>query len=1089
MPFIRKIATVNLNAINTDVKKSLLKDFIWLNDLDIVFVQELAFENFSFLNSHEAIVNISEDGKGTGILLRKNIQFSNVILNTNGRISSICVDSTNFINIYAHSGSNHKKERDELFSESILIHLAHGKENVLVGDFNCTLLSNDMSGPTKNFCHGLNNLISSLDLKDVEKTILKSGTTFTFVRGNSKSRLDRYYASADFITQVLDVKTVPLTFSDHHSVILKLNIDDSTNIIYTGKGFWKLNSYFFNNEDSKARFIAMYNGLKNRNSFLNLSTWWNNDFKSKTKYFFKKENQERNQQVNREKSFYYQCLNELFQKQREGERTQDEMKIVKSKIMEIEQRNMNFYRTTYKSCNILENEKLSLYQITSRIKNSSPSKLLSLRYNDEVTSKVSVLKNVLFEHFRNIFEKQPNVNDDYDTIFENITTTLTDEEQDALSKPIEEIELKNAIYSASNNSCPGPDGINYDFYKTFYDLIRDDMLTLFNSYLRDGEYPPALFSAGIITLIPKKGDIHDLNNRRPISMLNTDYKIFTKILWNRLQPLMTKLLGPGQSACITESSCVNNLRILRNILLKAKQSKHFKSILLSIDLEKAFDRVDHEFLWKILEKFGFPENFIACLQKLYKNATSKVLFNGFFTDSFQIQSSVRQGCPLSMALFCLYIEPLIRMLYACVDGCLISNCFVKVIAYADDINMLIRNDHEFDKALELVNYFSIYAKIKVNIVKSQFLRFNNCRSGPHQIKEVERLKVLGVDFYKNFESTVTYNYDDLINKLKYAISLHYRRKLNIYQKAFVLNTYILSKLWYIAQIFPPNNKHIAVIRQICFKFLWLGHFYSTAKNQLYLPIYKGGLALQDIETKTKSLFIKNILFAKKDPNPTCDDFMLNQENNRFITRNAREWIKLANDLKTRTVLNTCKLIYYYLIDLLNIKPRMQIELPNQPWDILFENLDKPFISTSMKTILFVVYNDLVTTKSKMFRHKIAGIDSEYCIVCGNIDTVTHRIRSCQNAKLVWTWITNIIKNRFKIRIADPEELLALQINSSNFRNNGALWLTVKAIQFNIENFGRKDIDWLTDFRSSIRNDRWNNRMSFIKFFKNFLDIC
>lgn len=220
--------------------------------------------------------------------------------------------------------------------------------------------------------------------------------------------------------------------------------------------------------------------------------------------------------------------------------------------------------------------------------------------------------------------------------------------------------------------------------------------------------------------------------------------------------------------------------------------------------------------------------------------------------------------------------------------------------------------------------------------------------------KVEHLKVLGIDFYRNFDLTVTFNYDYLINKIKYAISLHSRRKLNLYQKAFVLNVYVLSKLWYIAQIFPPNNKHIALIRQICFKFLWQGYFYSAAKNELYLPIYKGGLALQDIESKTKSLFIKNLLFTTKDPNPTCDDFMLNQENNRILTRNGREWIKNAIELKSKTNLNTCKLIYNSYIDLLNIKPRMQNELPNLQWETLFENIDKPFISTSTKTILFLV---------------------------------------------------------------------------------------------------------------------------------------
>ena len=88
MTFIRKFATVNLNAISSNLKLSLFKDFVWNNDLDFVFVQEVAVENFIYLSSHTALVNISVDGKGTGILIRKNIQYTNVILNKNGIITS-----------------------------------------------------------------------------------------------------------------------------------------------------------------------------------------------------------------------------------------------------------------------------------------------------------------------------------------------------------------------------------------------------------------------------------------------------------------------------------------------------------------------------------------------------------------------------------------------------------------------------------------------------------------------------------------------------------------------------------------------------------------------------------------------------------------------------------------------------------------------------------------------------------------------------------------------------------------------------------------------------------------------------------------
>lgn len=201
MSYIRKMATVNLNAISTKVKQYLFKEFVWNNDLDVIFMQEVAFENFTFIPTHRALINISTDGKGTGILVRSNIEFSNVVMHTNGRMISCVIDGVNFINVYAHSGSKFKKERETLFTHEILIHLGEFKENIILGDFNCIIDKSDSSSSVKNLCNGLKKLVTELDLFDVQ--LLKgNGRTFTFVRGDSKSRLDRFYGSKNFIEQV-----------------------------------------------------------------------------------------------------------------------------------------------------------------------------------------------------------------------------------------------------------------------------------------------------------------------------------------------------------------------------------------------------------------------------------------------------------------------------------------------------------------------------------------------------------------------------------------------------------------------------------------------------------------------------------------------------------------------------------------------------------------------------------------------------------------------------------------------------------------------------------------------------------------------
>lgn len=1085
MPLIRRIATVNLNAISCTVKKFLLRDFIWNNDLDVVFLQEVAFENFSFIRSHKAIVNISEDGKGTGVLLRTNIDYSNCVLNSNGRITSVCIDNINFINIYAHSGSKFKKERDLLFTQDILIHLAIGKENLLLGDFNCIVNPDDSNSTVKNISIGLKSLISSLNLLDVDKKFHGKNARFTFYRSGSKSRLDRIYSSDTFMRCISNVTTMPLAFSDHHGVTLTYNVDNRLLFNFLGRGYWKLNSFLLNNDDINNRFVSMYNNLKTRNSALDLNYWWNNDFKNSAKRFYKTESFRINQQSTREKSFYYQCLKELFDKQQNGEETFSEMAIVKSKLMQLENTRMNAISYKFKPNTLLSEEKLGLFQISTSINRCSATNILKLRVNGNLTSETSILKETLFKHFKQKFEKSPDTDTDYENVLSYLRNKLDQNDQQSLMDPISVDELKTALIHASKRSSPGLDGLCYEFYSVHFDLLKDDLVNLFNSYLIGGNYPPASFSAGVVTLIPKKGDSYDLDNRRPISMLNSDYKLFAKILWNRLQPMMVKLVGSGQSACITNQSCVENLRTLRNVLIKGNTSKHFKAMILSLDLEKAFDRVDHDFLWAVLEKFAFPAQIIGCLKRLYKNANSKILFNGFCTSSFAIRSSVRQGCPLSMALFVLYIEPLIRMLNENISGCLIDNSFVKLIVYADDINILIRNNHEFDTVLEIVGYFSIYSKIKLNVSKSQYLRINSCPSGPHLIKEVDTLHILGLHINPNFEKLTTLNYNKYINEIKHLLSLHNRRNLNLFQKVWTLNTYIFSKLWYICQVFPPNNKQIATLKSISGRFLWQGYIFKVPRNELYLPVYKGGLGLVDIESKSKALFVKNILFSPKNNRLNNDTFMLNQHNNRHLTRNMKEWITLANEIKSNASLDTSKKIYDFIIEGLNISCKTQEDLPQLPWDSLLNNLNSNFITSRGKTIIFCLMKDIVPYKKKMFVNNIRGTSSSNCGVCNNEETLRHIIKQCILSCKIWTWLKHVLTSKMKLKISDPDEILCRNITNRNYKNKAALWLVIETISFNIET---KGLGSLEELQQRIRIARFNSKGIFRRQFRNFLDI-
>lgn len=169
MNYVRKIVTININAIAVQAKKMLLKEFLVKNDVDIAFLQEVQFEDFSFIQSHVAFVNIGVTNKGTAILIRKTLEHSHLLMDPEGRLMSISVDGLNLVNVYGHSGAHYKTERDVLFSDTIAVHFNKPgiKVNILAGDFNCVLDAKDCKGKMYNFSSGLKSAVDLLELQDV----------------------------------------------------------------------------------------------------------------------------------------------------------------------------------------------------------------------------------------------------------------------------------------------------------------------------------------------------------------------------------------------------------------------------------------------------------------------------------------------------------------------------------------------------------------------------------------------------------------------------------------------------------------------------------------------------------------------------------------------------------------------------------------------------------------------------------------------------------------------------------------------------------------------------------------------------------
>ena len=191
---------------------------------------------------------------------------------------------------------------------------------------------------------------------------------------------------------------------------------------------------------------------------------------------------------------------------------------------------------------------------------------------------------------------------------------------------------------------------------------------------------------GIITLIPKNNKPRELiQNWRPITLLNVDYKLLSGVFANRIKKVLPKLIGNDQKGFIKDRYIGENIRTVFDGVKYIKDKK-MTGMLLLIDFEKAFDSLEWDYLKLILTAHNFGPEFISGFSTLYANSNSCVINNGFFTNFFDISRSCRQGDPLSPYLFILAVELLagaIRNSHS-IHGLRLSQTEIRISMYADD---------------------------------------------------------------------------------------------------------------------------------------------------------------------------------------------------------------------------------------------------------------------------------------------------------------------------------------------------------------------------------------------------------------------
>lgn len=216
--------------------------------------------------------------------------------------------------------------------------------------------------------------------------------------------------------------------------------------------------------------------------------------------------------------------------------------------------------------------------------------------------------------------------------------TLSSSQTDLLNAPCTDEEILQIIKSFKKGSAPGPGGFSSFYYKQFHQLLIPKLTKLFNKILKRDHFPDEMLLANM-SLIPKPNKDHTLpQNYRPISVINNDLKIFSRLLANRLATII-----PYQSGFIPGRQ-ITDLRLVTTIIQDANIKSH-PVLLLSLDI-KAFDSVTWKYLDLVLQKYGFNGAFIHAFHALYNNPATRIKLPGCNSNFFKIGKGTRQGCSL-----------------------------------------------------------------------------------------------------------------------------------------------------------------------------------------------------------------------------------------------------------------------------------------------------------------------------------------------------------------------------------------------------------------------------------------------------------
>ncbi|KAG1445074.1 hypothetical protein G6F55_012092 [Rhizopus delemar] len=450
---------------------------------------------------------------------------------------------------------------------------------------------------------------------------------------------------------------------------------------------------------------------------------------------------------------------------------------------------------------------------------------------------------------------------------------LSEIDRQLITSPITYDELLEEVSRCPQRSSPGVDGLPYELLNLLFrhPACREIVLAVYNNALTVGIFPPS-WQETCVSLLPKKGDLSDLKNWRPISLINADVKAFTRILNARIINIAKSLITPFQTGFVHGRFIADNGLLMKLVMDHARNS-HSQSIGLMLDQEKACDKIHPEYLHKVLLRFGFSPIVVHSLSNMFFGTQLRLNVNGFLSPSVPQLRGLQQGDPISPVLFNLAFEPLLRRIIRDLAFCgfalprsSLSHPLdlnlqpIKLLAYADDMVCLLHDPNDLNVLHSHLEVYSRASNAQINFHKTLAVSLSGaCISSSATWRS--SLITHRITHWHDRSSTLPATYlgyplcssisqrnehlSQLLGQIKTAGQLHSQRSLSVRGRVTVLNTLVLSKLWHVLCLIYVPSSFISKLKGIMFSFLTFRMFPKISLSTMCLPRSSGGLGVLD----------------------------------------------------------------------------------------------------------------------------------------------------------------------------------------------------------------------------------------------------